>query len=539
MRRPLVGLVGCAIIGVFGNLTSTRAEQVWIEIPAHHLGDNYINDGAFSEVPSPEGISWQSRPFDFPLAATGTTQLVLDLADVWNVNNAIRINGTFIGIPPIYDVRQWQNNQSVAFDGSLLLPTANTISITVAPDATNNYDDIMFRNIRISTVPEPSTFALLGIGALGLLGYGWRRRRKAYCVAALAAFLCLPASKARSLDFTVVALPDSQNYSAAAWGGEPAMFSAQTNWIINNASAQKIAFVTHEGDVINDPVGPRDGVLASPIQWNHATTAMFSLDNYVPWAIAPGNHDGPVGNGYPSTQDPSYTNYKANFPVSHFAAKSWFCPGSPGVGPNDVNTYSVIRGSNTQGGYRDYLMINLEYDSSNALNWAQQVINANPDRPTILTLHNYLQCDDNFAAGHSDNGSAVWNSLVNPNKQIFAVLCGHVDWGDYPDHMAANTAIDQAGCQVYEMLADYQDRSDGGGSYMRLLQFDEADNAIHVKTYSPYYDNYLTDATNQFDLSVDFNDRFGPAVPEPSTFPLLGVGTISLLAYAWRKRRTR
>jgi hypothetical protein len=28
-----------------------------------------------------------------------------------------------------------------------------------------------------SAVPEPSTFALAAIGLLGLLGWGWRRRR--------------------------------------------------------------------------------------------------------------------------------------------------------------------------------------------------------------------------------------------------------------------------------------------------------------------------------------------------------------------------
>ena len=28
------------------------------------------------------------------------------------------------------------------------------------------------------TIPEPSTLALLGIGAVSILGYGWRRKRK-------------------------------------------------------------------------------------------------------------------------------------------------------------------------------------------------------------------------------------------------------------------------------------------------------------------------------------------------------------------------
>jgi hypothetical protein len=31
---------------------------------------------------------------------------------------------------------------------------------------------------QVTGVPEPSTLTLLGIGSLGLAGYGWRRRKQ-------------------------------------------------------------------------------------------------------------------------------------------------------------------------------------------------------------------------------------------------------------------------------------------------------------------------------------------------------------------------
>ncbi len=46
--------------------------------------------------------------------------------------------------------------------------TGYSLSTTVDP----GYIDLV-------VVPEPSTFALLGVGAVALLGYAWRRQRKA------------------------------------------------------------------------------------------------------------------------------------------------------------------------------------------------------------------------------------------------------------------------------------------------------------------------------------------------------------------------
>ena len=37
-----------------------------------------------------------------------------------------------------------------------------------------------------------------------------------------------------SLPFTLVALPDTQNYTSGQWGGTPEMFVGQTRWIVDN-----------------------------------------------------------------------------------------------------------------------------------------------------------------------------------------------------------------------------------------------------------------------------------------------------------------
>ena len=131
-------------------------------------------------------------------------------------------------------------------------------------------------------------------------------------------------------DFTIVVLPDTQFYSESY----PAIFNAQTQWIVDNKDALNIVYVVHEGDVVN--------VATTTSQWVNADAAMDILDaGNVPYGIALGNHD-------------EGANYNTYFGVSRFAGKSFFGGEYPS---NDMqNNYMLF-----SAGGMDFIVINLDY----------------------------------------------------------------------------------------------------------------------------------------------------------------------------------
>jgi hypothetical protein len=139
------------------------------------------------------------------------------------------------------------------------------------------------------------------------------------------------------------------------------------------------------------------------------------------------------------------------------------------------------------------------------------VLDAHPNIPTIVTTHAYQRDDIGRAPSPDFGGNAgeqIWKKLIRSNPQIFMVLNGHFHEGDGERHQIS---LNDAGQEVYEIMADYQRYPNGGEGYLRLLQFDPSANQIRVQTYSPKLDQFVVDEDSEFTLSVDFDSRFGPS----------------------------
>jgi hypothetical protein len=273
--------------------------------------------------------------------------------------------------------------------------------------------------------------------------------------------------------FTIIVLPDTQFYSQTY----PAIFANQTQWIVNNVEDMNVLFVLHEGDIVDNDV---------PAQWTNANTSMSLLDGHVPWAVLPGNHDG-TDVGGPSED---LTNYNTYFPYSRFSDETWY-----GDAYNSINTNSYMLFS---AGYDDYIIFNFQYHPSDAvLAWANMTIEAYPDRRAIVVTHSYLDTDGERTA----EGDDIWDGFVSHHAdQVFLVLCGHM-------HGEAKRQDTVDGNVVYQVLADYQTRANGGDGWLRILEFHPEEDTIYVNTFSPYHNIWETDSDSQFTLAYDMSER--------------------------------
>jgi len=274
-------------------------------------------------------------------------------------------------------------------------------------------------------------------------------------------------------DFTIIALPDTQ-YESQYY---PAVFTSQTQWIVDNEIANNIIFITHLGDIVQ--------TANNETQWINADTAMDFLDPAgIPYSVGPGNHDLPL---YSS---PSY--YNDYFGIDRFSGKSWY---GGHYGSDNYNNYSLFSASGL-----DFILINLQYSPTSAmLDWADALLKANADRRGIVVSHSILTINDAFTS----EGTTIYNALKD-NPNLFLMLCGHMHGTS--DGAAYLSKLGDDGHTIHIVLADYQDYDNGGDGYLRILRFSPADNKIYATTYSPYQNAYIESYPDEMEMEYEMTE---------------------------------
>lgn len=317
-------------------------------------------------------------------------------------------------------------------------------------------------------------------------------------VCSLAAVLFFGAICAAQTDFTIIALPDTQNEAQFF----PSALSAQTKWIAENQDRLNIRMVLGEGDIVND--------FSDPAQQQSSDSAFRVLDNVgIPYLLAIGNHD--YDDAAPKDGRP-VSGFNRFFGPSRYAGKPYYRGNFP-PGSNE-NFYGVINI-----GGKDFLFLMLEFmPRPESVSWAESILQANPDKEVIVVTHSFTYvdntridfCDTQDMPAGNATGDDLWHVLRKyPNVSM--VLSGHLTNGQ----AGHRSDIADGGNLVNQIFANYQTFPNGGDGWLRILTFHPAANTVSVQTYSPFLNKFKTDDRNQF------------TVPYHNPHRQTGAGTLS------------
>jgi concanavalin A-like lectin/glucanase superfamily protein/slime mold repeat-containing protein len=298
-------------------------------------------------------------------------------------------------------------------------------------------------------------------------------------------------------DFTIIALPDTQYYSASF----PATYAAQTQWIVDHRVERNIVYVTELGDCADNATINQQYVNADAawdiIEANPYTGQPFGL----PFGIAVGNHD-QAPNADPGTlADEGATTAAFNswFGAPRFNGRGYY---GGHYGANNDNHFDLFSASGM-----DFLAIHIEYMASDSplrqavLAWADGVLKAYPSRRAIVISHYTLETGTSTA--FSNQAQAIYDALKG-NSNLFLMMGGHLD-------QASRRSDTYNGHTIHTLKSDYQTRPNGGNGWLRILTFSPAGGTIHVETYSPtlgqfintHADNTAGTAQNDFVLPYE------------------------------------
>ena len=264
-------------------------------------------------------------------------------------------------------------------------------------------------------------------------------------------------------DFTLAVESDTQYYNEEFHQHQTAIH----DYLLDERSDLNLQYLFHTGDIVDD--------YDQLWQWDYADPEYRKLDAAgLPYGVLAGNHD--VGH-----KEVDYTNYGTYFGADRYQANPWW----GGDYKNNRGHYDLI----TAGGI-DFLMLYMGWGpGDDEIAWMNEVLAQYPERIVVLNLHEYMLT----TGGLGPIPQQIYDEVIATNPNVRMVFSGH-----YHDAYTRIDGFDDDGDgtddrQVYQILFDYQGLPEGGLGYLRLLHFDNENQQIIARTYSPSLDDYDAD----------------------------------------------
>lgn len=257
-------------------------------------------------------------------------------------------------------------------------------------------------------------------------------------------------------DVTSIAwITDTQHYTNASYPGTAPTYEALIDWVLANREAQDLSYGIHTGDIVDAPL--------NATQWQYAARFHQKWDDAdFPYGIVPGNHD--------KGSDGSYLEYRSLFGEWRFKDRAWY----GGSKQDNVNHYDVF---STPGA--DYLVMYIDWDlTQDEIDWANDVIQANPESNVIIATHMYLTVSGGLEGGYSGAAPKIFNEIIQPNPNVDLVIAGH-------NHgVALNIKHLSDSRMIVEVLFDPQEAPNAGNGWMRTIDLDASARTMTQETFS-------------------------------------------------------
>ncbi|MEV4499134.1 carbohydrate-binding domain-containing protein [Micromonospora arborensis] len=296
------------------------------------------------------------------------------------------------------------------------------------------------------------------------------------------AYAQMETAGATDTKFSFAVLPDTQQ---EVLNSSDTRFLNRTNWLVQNRSALDLRFVASSGDVVNWDTPDHS-------QYVVARNAMRPIENAaIPYSLAIGNHDTQATGVGGSARDPEHTRelvrdttvFNRYFTASQYRAVK----GQFEAGKVD-NSYSTFEAGGVQ-----WLVLTLElWPRVEAVNWAKNVVAANPRHNVIVVTHDYIDGNANIEQSASYGATSpqyLFDNLIKQYANIRFVFSGHVG-------VAANrvdTGVN--GNKIYSFLQTFHSNTTNP---VRLVEVDTAANSLRTWIYGPYNNQSFTEYDRSF-----------------------------------------